>query len=416
MPVGSLVGVALFIIVIYGLTGVLTGDRKGRQVQKRPSDARWYRIVLQLDAGELPFFLRLPAGKNTKGVLVNGLEEASVPVRVTDGGIVVPFEHYDSKLEATWQKGGALAGTWTVTKRGGETRVLKVAGYPVPDSLPERRFPKAPEGAASEPSDFSHVWKLQFSEGGLAKGAFRQGETGAINGTIETPTGDYRFLAGRVFGRQLFLSTFDGAHAFLFHATMQPGDNTLKGTFYSGNHWKDSFTGMRADTVELPDPMKETQLAEGFVDLGLDVLKQPPYAGQPAIVTLTGTWCPNCSDEVVVIGKLHKALAAKGLRVLGLAFEHTEDVERSKRQIAAFKAKHGVTWDILPMGTSAKDSAAAAIPGLPVVKSYPTTIWIGKNGKVHAIHTGFSGPATGHAYFETVKTFERLTDEVMGAP
>lgn len=54
-----------------------------------------------------------------------------------------------------------------------------------------------------------------------------------------TETGDYRYLEGVVNGNQLQLSTFDGAHAFLFTGTVT--DSTINGHFYSGNHWKEPF-------------------------------------------------------------------------------------------------------------------------------------------------------------------------------
>ena len=48
---------------------------------------------------------------------------------------------------------------------------------------------------------------------------------------------DFNFAEGTVSGDSLYLSTFDGAHAFLFEAKVT--DSTLAGTFYSGNHWKE---------------------------------------------------------------------------------------------------------------------------------------------------------------------------------
>jgi len=44
--------------------------------------------------------------------------------------------------------------------------------------------------------------------------------------------------------------------------------------------------------------------------------------------------------------------------------------------------------------------------------SFPTTLLVDQQGKIMAIHTGFSGPATGQAYEDLVKKFKQ---EIEGA-
>ena len=45
----------------------------------------------------------------------------------------------------------------------------------------------------------------------------------SVAGTFLTETGDHRFLAGQVRGAEMYLSTFDGAHAFLYKARQARG-------------------------------------------------------------------------------------------------------------------------------------------------------------------------------------------------
>ena len=59
-----------------------------------------------------------------------------------------------------------------------------------------------------------------------AKGIFFQKDGDVVTGTFRTKTGDYRYLEGVMDGNRLKLSTFDGAHAFLFTATVS--DSTLE--------------------------------------------------------------------------------------------------------------------------------------------------------------------------------------------
>ncbi len=43
----------------------------------------------------------------------------------------------------------------------------------------------------------------------------------------------------------------------------------------------------------------------------------------------------------------------------------------------------------------------------------PTTIFIGKDGKVKKIHTGFNGPGTGEHYERFRKEFDATIEELL---
>ena len=110
------------------------------------------------------------------------------------------------------------------------------------------------------------TWKIEFTENDgntyPAQGVFEQ-QGNALTGTIRTETGDYRYLEGVVDGDSLKLSTFDGAHAFLF--TAKATDSILKGgMFYSGNHYKAAFNGKLDPGYELADPDSLTFLKPGY--------------------------------------------------------------------------------------------------------------------------------------------------------
>jgi hypothetical protein len=55
------------------------------------------------------------------------------------------------------------------------------------------------------------------------------------------------------------------------------------------------------------------------------------------------------------------------------------------------------------------------------VRSFPTTIFVHGDGRVAAVHSGFSGPATGEAFVEQRRAFEELIETLLdetaaGAP
>ena len=46
-------------------------------------------------------------------------------------------------------------------------------------------------------------------------------------------------------------------------------------------------------------------------------------------------------------------------------------------------------------------------------EAYPTTVFLHRDGRVKAVHSGFSGPATGESYIELRRKFEGLIEELL---
>ena len=393
------------------------------------SQGQWYEAALLIDDEPgVVFIVWLPSGQSD-AIIRNGDEDIRVDFSRTNDSIVLDFPHYDSRIEAT-QTDDGFAGEWRKQRSDGVA------------SMPFRLIPTTSGDLVKIPDRAKDVWKLiepapelfryeiQFEKSGLALATIRLPgramETKAgigptlheALGTIETPTGDYRFLAGFFSSHGGFLlSTFDGAHAFNIQANPSPGDALLHGNFYSGNWWHEAFTARRLgpdEEFELPDPFSEVALTSGDGTLNIEALDKPRYQGRPVIVQIFGTWCPNCHDETPVLRDLYERYRGDGLQVLGLAYEVTGDDARSQRQVERFKKKFGIDWEIEIAGTSDKAQASKTLPDITAVKSFPTTIWIGRDGNVRAIHSGFSGPATGDEHVELVAEFETLTAEIVG--
>jgi hypothetical protein len=62
-----------------------------------------------------------------------------------------------------------------------------------------------------------------------------------------------------------------------------------------------------------------------------------------------------------------------------------------------------------------KESIAGALSELDNFSSYPTTIFIDRQGKIRKIHTGFNGPATGLYYQEFIEDFNIQVDSLLSA-
>ena len=120
--------------------------------------------------------------------------------------------------------------------------------------------------------------------------------------------------------------------------------------------------------------------------------------GHPLIVHIMGSWCPNCADETKVLKEMHEKYAAHGLRIMAIAFEKQADEKRALEGLRRFKQVLAIPYPVLYGGPAAKDQAAARLPFLNRLISYPTCIFIDRAGRVRRIRTGFYGPGTGSYY------------------
>jgi hypothetical protein len=103
----------------------------------------------------------------------------------------------------------------------------------------------------------------------------------------------------------------------------------------------------------------------------------------------------------------------RGVEILGLAYEAKDDYDYAKNRVLKMKNKMDVRYDYVIAGTLDKEEASKTLPMLNNISSFPTTIFIDKNGMVRRIHTGFTGPGTGPYYEQFIKEFNHTVDELV---
>jgi len=242
-----------------------------------------------------------------------------------------------------------------------------------------------------------------------------------VYGTFLTETGDYRYLEGNINGDQMALSTFDGAHAFLFTANISE-DGKLNGVFRSGNHWLENYFGEKDDNASLSDAHSLTYLREGadeitfeFPDEHGNLISYPndELKGKVVLLQIFGTWCPNCMDETRLFTEYYEEFHKDGLEIIGLDFEPNTDVNYFKARVERYKKDLNVPWDVVLAGPADKEKAIESLPMLNAIISYPTTIFIDRNGDVRSIHTGFTGPGTGQEYEDVQASFRKLLNQLI---
>lgn len=348
--------------------------------------------------------------------LINGTERIAIDAEVAETTVKLEMPHYDSKVHldvVRIEDGSPVANGYWRKRRGPDEWVQMDARAKLAEEQPRDR--KAAER-------FAGRWEVKFSESDdPAVGIFRVAENGRLEGTFLTTTGDYRFLAGGARDGRMSLSCFDGAHAFAFEASLEE-DGRIEGDFWSANTWHETFTAVRNEQAALPDSFRQTLVNQNakLSDFEFpDVNGQPinldaeSFRGKARLIYVFGSWCPNCHDAAAYLSKLEKTYASRGLSILGLAFELTGEFERDAEQVKRYLARHDCNYPVLIAGTSDKAQASRTFPLLDRVRSYPTTIFIDRSGKITAVHTGFSGPATGEAFVELKQKFEREIESLL---
>ncbi|MDP2415539.1 TlpA disulfide reductase family protein [Daejeonella sp.] len=380
-----------------------------------------WRATLKTSSGaEIPFNFEVidSAGKKFLDV-INGDERFRVnEISTVSDSIFIQMPLFDSEIRAKI-KNGSLNGQW-IKQFADSSEVMMIEaknGY-------SWRFFKAntkPEFV------MSGRWSVNFEDTKTGKsipaiGEFTQ-QNGRLLGTFLTSTGDYRFLEGTVSDDNIYLSCFDGSHAFLFTGKILDNNTIVDGNFYSGLSSVQTWTAKRDEKAILPDAYSITALKDGFDKIDFSFpdlnrknvsLSDSKFKNKIVLVQFFGSWCPNCMDETAYLVPFYKKYQRKGLEIVALAYERTADYERSKRNILRLRERFAVPYDMLITGyINDKAEVAKSLPMLKSFMGFPTLIIIDKKGKVRKVHTGFSGPGTGVHYANFKKEFEKTIDNLL---
>jgi thiol-disulfide isomerase/thioredoxin len=350
--------------------------------------------------------------------VINGEEEIvlSKPKKIVGDSLEVEFPYFRSILRFQIHSKKEIRGSWyNLYKKN--YRIPFVAKFN-PKKL---RFSHIPVKA--ERSFFKGKWEVHFEPGTSgtypAVGMFEQDDKkNSLTGTFLTETGDYRYLSGNATKDSLYLSCFDGSHAFLLKAAFQ--NDSLYGTFYSGNHWSSEWIGFKNDLFELKSPEELTYPTNQPLQFELQTLDGSTYSypnkdleGKVVIIQIMGSWCPNCLDESHYYKQLYNNYHDKGLEILSVGYEIGDSFDDHKANILKLKEKLNLEFTFLVGGNAKKALASEHFSALNEVISFPTSIYIGRDGTIRRVHTGFNGPGTGQLYKDYVQQTNALIESLL---
>ena len=393
-------------------------------------DGEWRALLLRKDGNNIVFNFEVKDSAGRKILYVRNAGERLLVDSVTVEGdsVLIRMPFFESQLRGVLTADGNLEGVWLIH--------LADSWRPMPlRAFYGESYRFRGDSAAGAPASANGRWAAVFRSPKGKDTTFRVGEfrqtapggpagTGApeVTGTFLDAGGDLRYLEGIMDGDTLRLSTFDGNHNYYFKAKVI-GDSMVGGMMYGGPVNYYTWTAVKDPTAHLEDQYAITKWKKdmpfGFTFKDLDghpvSLSDPRFKGKVVLVQIMGSWCPNCMDETQFLSRFYDEYRDKGVEIVSLAYERSTDFERSARDVRTFQQRFDVKYPMLITGVTVSDplKGEKTLPQLDGIHDFPTTIFVGKSGKIEKIHTGFSGPGTGEHYGEQKKEFYDEVNELL---
>jgi peroxiredoxin len=361
----------------------------------------------------IPFRLQIAGGgSNVQGWLFNGEDKVVASGgSFQNGSLVLNFDSYAAKLEAKLQD-GALVGQYGP--------MLKKT-YPV---MAHRHTAEASSNE-NAPS-ITGLWEVgvKSSKGEQAwRLIVQQKSASNVSAAILRVDGDTGALTGTYKEGHFVLSHFSGGRPALMILT-PAADGTLA-IDMTDLHGKSQMTATRPDVARakgLPpptDPDHHTSVKDSsepfrfsFPNLNGQIVSNTDarFQGKVVLVNITGSWCPNCHDEAPFLAEMYRKYRSQGLEVVALSFEE-EDQLKNPERLRAFMKEYGIDYTVLVGGVP--DERDAKLTQTVNLNSWPTTFFLGRDGRVRFVHAGFPGPASGELYREATQEFRSQVEGLL---
>ena len=363
----------------------------------------------------IPFKLQLSSqGEQAGGAFFDG--DRQIP---SDSGSVngdrlhLHFDTYNADLDATLRN-GVLEGNYIVHK----------AKKDLIRPVTAERWKEAPAHATTGPSgDLAGNWELRGMDGKdpVAWRMVVRQDGSNVTGAILRLDGDTGALTGTFHNGKLSISHFSGARPSLLEGTLK-ADGTLdllvdrKVKLTGVREAEAAVRGLAPEpdafhTTTVKDPDDPLQFSAPDLNGQVVSAADQRFRGKALIVSIGGSWCPNCMDEAPFLIDLYRKYHSRGLEIVGLNFE-SGDTGYDRKRVRSFVDRYGIPYPVLIAGTT--EQVSAALPQLVHFSAFPTTIFVGRDGKVKGVHDGFASVATGLEHDklkqETDAMVERLLD------
>jgi thiol-disulfide isomerase/thioredoxin len=368
-------------------------------VPRAPNLTGLWDAVIVANNAEVPFrFEIVQNGSRAEGFFFEGDRRiGSTSGTFDNGALILEYDFLNTAVEATFQN-DQLLGIYRNKSPNARPRQFRAQRFlPTPAATGEVTNVEgnwAMSRTADDGSQLDVSWRLYLRQSGPE-----------VSGAILKTSGDTGTLTGRWKDGRLVMSHFAGDRPLLFEAEPN-ADGTLSVTLDRRSTYRAARTQeARAKGVpEPPDLSRFTSVKDptarfhfsGFdLDGTMVADTDPAFRDHVVVLTIGGTWCPNCHDEVPFLEERYREFHANGLDIVGLFFENDATLSVAGPRLLSFIKRYGVEFPILVAGTNDVAEVAARMPQLVNFAVFPTTIIIGRDGRVRSVHAGFASAATG---------------------
>ena len=401
---------ALVVVPITGRAQVPASAKGYGEAGQAPTGL-WDAAVI-VNGLEIPFRFEITGnGSQVSGWFFNGDEKVlSTGGTFENGSLILKFDHYATSVEATLVN-GRLAGTYN--------RATGFYPFYAKRFAPPAAFP-------NEVPAIDGLWQIGGVKSNKGEAAWRfiVRQAGAeVTAAILRVDGDTGALAGTYRNGKFIVSHFSGARPLVLELTP-----TKDGNLEIVRNREEKMIAVRAteaklkDVPEPTDPSRHSSVKDptepfkfAFPDVTGKVLSNTDerFRNKVVIVSISGSWCPNCHDEAPFLAELYRKYRGKGLEIVALSFEEEAQKAKGYPRLLAFNKRYGVDYPVVLAGDQA--DLAEKVPQIHNLNSFPTTIFLGRDGLVRGVHAGFAGAASGvfhdNAKEEITATVERLLAE-----
>lgn len=360
------------------------------------------------------------SGSDLHAALLNGSESSPASSAIFTGNhLLLTFNYYARTLDATLTD-GHLAGSFGTA----------AARFPVSLSL---HGAPADNHNGAPAQDIHGDWEIAVkSAKGESAWQLRVEPARApaeIKAVIQRIDGDTGSLYGSWTGNGYRISHFTAAGSALYMLTPQAdGTMLVSNLLRADSNDQQNLVARRpaqaraAKLVGPTDPTEQTTMKDpsarfkfSFPDLSGKVVSNtdPQFDGKVVIVAIGGSWCPNCHDEAPFLESLYKQFHGRGLEIVNLSFEEADQLKDPTR-LRAFIAKYGLTYTVLVAGET--EQLNEKIPQAVNLNCWPTSFFLGRDGRVREVHAGFAGPANPPAHAALVLEVTALVDQLLAEP
>ena len=367
----------------------------------------------EVNSRKVPFRLEVSgSGDQVQAALLNGKERSPASSGSYAGGhLILHFDYYANTLDATIAH-GTLTGTFSGRGRSVPVTAELNGKTPAADPHPPR-IDGVWNVAVSNGAKGEHSWKIRVRQTGPN-----------VDAVIERIDGDTGNLYGIWRDGAFTISHFTAAGPSV--AVLRPQqDGTLVLETSAHGSSVESYPAHRASPVHTvalettDDPLHHTTLKNPqeplefhFPDLNGKLIssKDTEFAHKAVIIGIGGSWCPNCQDEAPFLESLYRKYHSRGLEIVELSFEESSQLQNPVRLKAVIQ-RYGITYPVLVAGTP--DQLNEKFPHVANLDCWPTTFFVGRDGLVKAIHTGYAGPATGKDNHELENEMTALVEKLL---